>query len=373
MKKIVVRTLRTILTVLLSLIGLFLLLVLFFNVIRWNDIALQRQHLAGLEREYRDFYVPIDEQAFVSFDLSDNELRLNEIRMIASHNSYKKLGSPLGKLFVGLGDSWKEAEALEYDNPDLSFQLNSGIRSFELDVRYRAGDFEAVHVPLVDNSSTAVKLALAFTEIALWSEHNPNHIPIILLMEIKYDWMMLDPFLTNIGLPELQMLDQLIVDTFGETLYTPLELRGSYASMQERLSTESWPLVSDLLGKVIVVMHPGRMTVDYAAADPDFNQMAMFPAVQNLDVDHPYAAFVVHNNPNPEAIASLLAQNLIVRTRMDEYLSADPDIFQQAMLTGAQIMTTDFHSAHRFINQPYYTFDGGYLIVTNTIFLDDEE
>ncbi|MCK7488443.1 MAG: YhbY family RNA-binding protein [Bacillus subtilis] len=29
-----------------------------------------------------------------------------------------------------------------------------------------------------------------------------------------------------------------------------------------------------------------------------------------------------------------------------------------AILTGAQIMTTDFHSAHRFSDQPYYTFDG---------------
>ncbi|MCK7488445.1 MAG: Ca2+-dependent phosphoinositide-specific phospholipase C [Bacillus subtilis] len=271
------------------LIGLFLLLVLFFNVIRWNDIALAKTtSRAPWSASINGLYEPIDEQSFVAFDMSDTTLRLNEIRMIASHNSYKKQGSPLGKLFVGLGDSWKEAAALQYDNPDLTFQLNSGIRSFELDVRYRLGDFEAVHVPLVDNSSTAVKLALAFQEIALWSEHNANHIPVILLIgnQVRLD--------DARSVPGLHRFARIATarPTARRHVWRFAVHAGGFARHVRHLATsprapKAGRSFSEMLGKVIVVMHPGRMTAEYAASDPDFNEIAMFPAVQNLDVDYP--------------------------------------------------------------------------------------
>ena len=47
----------------------------------------------------------------MNFELTE-DIKLNEIQMLASHNSYKKRGVPLGKLFIGLGDSFEEADAL---------------------------------------------------------------------------------------------------------------------------------------------------------------------------------------------------------------------------------------------------------------------
>lgn len=368
-KKIALHMFRTVAI----LVGLFFLLVLFFQAIRWNDVLWQRQHLSELRAAHASDDLGLDEQAFVAFDLLDNDLRLNEIRMIASHNSYKKLGSPLGKLFVGLGDSWKEAKALEYDNPDLTFQLDSGIRSFELDVRYRGGDFEAVHVPLVDNSTTATKLALAFEEIALWSEANANHIPIILLIEIKDDWMILDPFLDPIGSPELALFDQLLVESFGSTLYTPVDMSGAYASPKERVDQEGWPLLETVLGKVLVVLHPGKWTTPYVDLHAAGNAMTMFPAANNSSRTPASAVFAVHNDPDPDAILPLLEEGFIVRTRMDDYLDSDPDRYAAAIATGAQIMTTDFHPAHRFFDQPYYAFEDGFTIVQNTVLREEEE
>jgi hypothetical protein len=354
-------------------VGLFLLLVLFFHAIRWNDILWQKQHLNELRAYYQIPDASVEEQSFVDFDLFDNDLRLNEIRMIASHNSYKKLGSPLGKLFVGLGDSWKEAKALTYDNPHLTFQLQSGIRSFELDIRYRGGDFEAVHVPLVDNSTTANKLALALEEIALWSQHQDQHVPIILLMEIKDDWMILDPFLDSIGTSELALFDQLLVDSFGDRLYTPVQMQGTFLSPKDRVDQEGWPLLSEMLGKVIMVLHPGKWTNPYLELHQSGAAMTMFVASSNTSGTPASAVFAVHNSPNVEAIRGLIEDGYMVRTRMDDYLEADPTRVADAIASGAQIMTTDFHPAHRFFDQPYYTFADGFVVVSNTVLLEEEE
>ncbi len=372
MLKILKTTAKVIIFTILTAIGLFLTLVLVFNSIRWHDISWQKRHLADLAELYDGTYVPVDEQQFVAFDLATTTLRLNEIRMIASHNSYKKLGTGLGKLFVGLGDSFAEAEALKYGNPDLTAQLDLGIRSFELDVRYRRGDFECTHVPLVDNSTTAAKLALALEEIKLWSDGNPGHIPIILLFELKDDWMILDPMLANIGAIELLLLDELLKDKFEDSLYTPGMLMDGHDSPNARLQAESWPLLTELLGKIIVVLHPGSFTQTYLETDPDYDSMAMFPGVSNLNVDHPYATFVVHNDPNVENIAALLDANLIVRTRMDANLVVDPDTRARAMASGAQLMTTDFHPAHQLEEGEAVYLQDEFLIITNDVLTADE-
>jgi len=370
--KILKRVLKTLLIAITVLIGLFLLLVLRLSSVRWAAISRQKTHLESLQEMYDTDYVPVNEQAFANFELDDPQLRLNEIRMIASHNSYKTMGTTIGKLFIGLGDSFAEAEALKYDNPPLSDQLDQGIRSFELDVRYRKETFEATHVPLVDNGSTAANLSLAFEEVALWSEHNPGHIPIILLLEFKSDWMILDPALKPIGTTELQLFDDLLIEKFGSTLYTPGMLKGDYSSPNARLQDVSWPLLQELRGKVIVIMHPGDLIEPYLALDPEYDDMVMFPAASDLDIDHDYATFVVHNDPDIDSIKTLLDNELIVRTRMDANLIRDDEIIQAAMDSGAQIMTTDFHPAHLFEDMDKQFLTEGYTVIINTVMLPDE-
>jgi len=366
------RILKIIVLVIIIGISLFLLLLLRLSSVRWASISRQERHLEELRELYQQDYDPVDEQAFANFDLDDPSIRLNEIRMIASHNSYKTRGTDIGKFFVGLGDSFEEAKALKYANPPLTEQLDKGIRSFELDVRYRRDTFEAIHVPLVDNGSTAVNLALAFEEIALWSEHNPNHVPILLLLEFKDDWMMLDPALKPIEAAEFALFDTLLQESFGETLYTPSDLMGSHSSIQARLEAESWPTLQELRGKILVILHPGDFIDPYVATDSDLSELSMFPGMSNLDVDAPYAAFVVHNDPDVAAIGSLLDQRLIVRTRIDANLVRNPDTIQAAMDSGAQIMSTDFHPAHLFKDETYQYLEEEYTVVLNDVLLPGE-
>lgn len=346
-----------------SLVLLFVGLVAYFNLIRVADIQRQKKHVEALRAA--DPYTGVDEQQFVGFDLLDNDLRLNEIQLLASHNSYKKLGSAAAKVFVGLFDSFEEAEAMKYGYKSLTEQLNGGVRSFELDLRYRKGDFEVTHVPLVDNSSTVPKFNLALEEILLWSTRNPGHIPILVLLELKGDWMILDPALSDFTAVELAALDRLIRDTFGKKLFTPGEISGSHGSLNEAVTEDGWPFLNELMGKVIFILHPGKYTDTYVGLNPDYTAMSIFPAAG--DADKHYASFIVHNEPEVEVINGLVSRNFMVRTRLDSGLQVSEERFQNGLLSGAQILTTDFGPGHTFTNVDYtaYLVDN-YLIIPNS-------
>ncbi len=373
-KNISRRVLIVILSTFYVLITLFNVIVLFFCSLRFTDNRQQINHLDDLQEYYET--TPSSEiaaeQSFVSFDIDFNDLRLNEIKMVASHNSYKKQGTALGRAMIALGSSKEDARLMNYGNVWISEQLDAGIRSIEIDLRYKNGSFVTTHVPLVDNRSVCPDFSLLLEELKLWSDNHPNHIPIIIILELKSDWMVLDPTLDDIGQSELEMLNDMLLFNFDSAIYTPEMLKGSYDSLQERIATESWPYVSDLLGKFIFVLHPGEFTDTYVSLFPDYEGMSLFPAVSNLDTDHGYAAFVVHNDPNIEEINALVAQNYIVRTRMDEDLVNDPDRMADAIASGAQILTTDLHPATQIQNATPIYLDGNYTVIVNDITHEDE-
>ena len=332
---------------------LFFALILYFNGLKLHDISIQKKHNENLKALN---YSPVDEQTFVEFDLFDETIRLNEIQVLASHNSYKKLGPAIGRFFVGLGENFEEAKLLKYGNNSLTDQFNHGVRSIELDVRYRKNDFEVIHVPLVDNRSTIPNFRLALEEIKLWSDTNPNHIPITVLLELKNDWMILDPQLCEFTQTSLTKMDELLKETFADKLLTPKDVIGESNNLKEAIITNGWPLLKDTLGKVIFILHPGSYTNMYVEMDSTFMKMAMFPAASNTNIDNTYASFIVHNEVNVEAINNLVQSNFIVRTRVDSKLIPDLHTLEKGIISGAQILTSDFHSNHNFKNHPYIAF-----------------
>lgn len=185
-------------------------------------------------------------------------------------------------------------------------------------------------------------------EISVWSVHHPGHLPLIVLLELKNDWMILDPALSDFAAKELQELDQLLKSTFGNRLFTPSCVIGSHPTLKEAITEDGWPLLLDTLGKTIFLLHPGKYTETYVSLDPDFDTMAMFPAAENNDINNSYASFIVHNIPDVGEIQKLVRSNFIVRTRIDEKLVIDPEALLSGMESGAQILSTDFHPAHQF-------------------------
>ena len=337
------KVVKILLITVLSVVVLFLLIVFRLFAIKIYDSTVQNAHMRTLNSYYNsEDYELLDETEFVNFDLSDTSIKLNQIQMLATHNSYKKTGSDIGRFFVGLGDSFDEARALKYGYKNLTDQFESGVRSMEFDLRLRKTQFVLTHVPLVDNSSVAPDFAQALDEINLFSSNNPNHIPIIILMEIKDDWMILDHALQVIESNDLENLNQLLVDRLGERLYTPNDMMETGKTLKETVQTTGWPSVHSLLGKVIFVLHPGNFTNMYYELDESLLTLPMFIGAYQDGVDQNYASFIVNNNPSVSEISPLVESNFIVRTRIDSNLQFSQDDFDQAILSGAQILTSDF-------------------------------
>ncbi len=352
-----IKVIKVLLIAILSIVLLFVFIVIRLFAIKIVDSNLQINHMKELTAYYdaADF-VPLDDGQFSNFDLNDPSIKLNDIQILASHNSYKKRGSAIGKLFVGLGDSFAEANALKYGYKNFTDQFESGIRSMEIDLRLRKTSFVLTHVPLVDNGSVAPDFAMALEEIKLFSDNNPNHIPIIMLMEIKDDWMILDHALQSIGSEQLEMLDNLLFEKLGDTLFIPSEMMESGKSIQETVTTTGWPSVQSLLGKVIFVLHPGSFTTPYYELDQTLSSQAMFLGVYKDDVNQDYASFVVHNDIDVASISELVDQGYIVRTRIDDYLVFEQENFDQALLSGAQILTSDFTIGRSDLSETKFIF-----------------
>lgn len=356
---------------LLAVLGVLLLsftaLVIYLGRIRAGDIQEQAVRMEELRADYSAAYQPPAEQQFLNFDLAGSDLRLNEIRLLATHNSYKRLGSAIAKAIIWLGNR-AEANALKYHNNDLTEQLDDGVRSFELDLRCRKGDFEVIHAPLMDNSSSCPRFDLALEEILLWSVHHPGHIPLIFLLELKGDWLFLDPFTHDFTPDELSRLDDLLRETFAGMLFTPGDLVIPGETLNEAVRKRGWPQLRDLRGKVIFVLHPGRYTESYLELDPAFTRMAAFPAARDRDIENSYASFIVHNEPRVETIRDLVSENYIVRTRLDSNLIIDEERFRKGLASGAQILTTDYGPNHNFAHTRYVAYpEKGCTVIANTL------
>jgi hypothetical protein len=145
------------------------------------------------------------------------DLRLNEIQMIGSHNSYHA-GLTAGMAAWLRVHNPRAAETLDYSHPPLDVQLSNGVRQLEIDVfadthggRYaspaapkliaQAGlnpdppfdpdglfkrpGFKVLHVQDIDYRSNCEPFTGCLAIIRTWSDAHPGHLPIYVLIETK--------------------------------------------------------------------------------------------------------------------------------------------------------------------------------------------
>ena len=89
-----------------------------------KNIEYQDKHLQYLKTEYyTESYVPCDEQKFADFDIEKaftEGVKINEIAVLGTHNSYQLLATPQKRLFEKVRNI-------------LSFGDAGGNRNFEMD------------------------------------------------------------------------------------------------------------------------------------------------------------------------------------------------------------------------------------------------
>ncbi len=360
MRKTVKITLRFIILIFSVILGFFaisFLATLSANSERLEeDITEQVERIAQLEADYSAGKIaPVDESSFFDGDLEkelSNGLKFNELRFIATHNSYqtpatkeyKNLYYSISNLTFGI----VKREKVDFWSQTLTQQLNCGIRSLEIDIETfdRNGEisFTCMHSPRIDMTTSCYDFALAMKEISMWSNNNPNHLPITIIIEPKADfWALKD--MEEFNLDYAIALDSVLKETLGDKLFTPADMLRDYESFGKMREADDWCEVQDMLGKVLILLHDCDVTEDYISRDESVKTQAMFPMLREEDVDRDCTSFILANNPitfieNSETI--LKEKNIIARTRADKFIDVTPEQREKALLCGAQIVSTDF-------------------------------
>ncbi|MBQ5823335.1 MAG: hypothetical protein IIW48_00845 [Clostridia bacterium] len=335
------------------------------------DIAEQVTRIAELEQAYLNGEIPpVNEADFFDGDLAaelDAGLKFNEISFIATHNSYqKKSVEAIQNIFYNISDltfGLVSGETGQFNSQTLTQQFNCGIRSIEMDIETIVKDntitFTCMHSPTIDMTTTCYDFALALKEISLWSDNNPGHLPITVIVEPKSIFLPIEN-MEFFNMDYAQELDKVIRANLGDKLFTPADMLRDYNTFGEMRAADDWCRVDEMLGKVLILLHETGVTEDYIALDPTFGTQAMFPMLREKDATRDCASFLLINEPKKalECKGSILdTHNLIVRTRADSYGSINENKRESAISSGSQIISTDYPMRDDLTDSTYvFTF-----------------
>jgi len=261
-------------------------------------------------------------------------LRINQLQYIGSHNSYHLRPTPS-----------KTVREWNYTHAPLEVQLDRGVRSFELDLHYRDGQFEVFHVPLLDEGTSCRKLADGLAAVRKWSDAHPRHVPISFLFELKSEGPRLDKRIQYVDEAGLDQLDQLLSAAFPpERVISPDTVRGGTTTLREAIHSVGWPTLAASRGKVLFVLHDeGKQRELYEANHPQLKGRVMFVRSNDARDD---AATLILDNPRDPKIPDMARAGYFIRTRADADLLRDPAKEtarrDTAFTSGAQILSTDF-------------------------------
>jgi len=309
----------------------------------------------------------------------DDSVRMNQIQVIGSHNSYN-LGFAPSEEALARRMNEKGYESLEYHHATLTHQLDGGVRQLEIDiVRDEKGGrfahpkiveltkqaglpadpdfdpqhemdkpgFKVIHMTDMNERSSCHLLTTCLTEIRAWSKAHPRHVPLFLLIETKEggtkeipNSVAAEPF-TSAAFDDL---DKTIRSVFPDReMILPDEVRGRYATMDEAVRAGNWPTLKAARGRVIFLMDQKHVGPIYTAGHPALQGRVLFT---NATPGDPDAAFVEENSGTAAVIDDLVKRGYLIRARADEGTVAartnDTTRRDELLHSGAQMISTDY-------------------------------
>ena len=336
-----------------------------------KNIEYQNNHLEYLENEYySDSYIPCDEQKLADFNIEEafsKDVKINEIAVLGTHNSYQLLGTApkraLMRTLQIISFGAVENKAV-FEMDTFTEQLENGVRNLEIDIETVDNEgsisFIVSHKPILDNVSSAYNFENALKEIAMWSDNNPGHLPIYLLIEPKSNVPSINN-MQDFSVKYAQEFDKVLREVLGEKLLTPKQAMGEHESLEAMRDANDWPTLKEAAGKVIVLMHPCDITQDYINTDTSIKTQAMFPALGFDSIDKSYASFIIENDPSSAVKNNKITveeKRLMVRTRADDYPDFSDERYGFAKNCGSHIITTDYPPRSVRKNDHIYSFNG---------------
>ena len=328
-------------------------------------------------------------------------LRLNEIQMIGSHNSYKQ--KPRAELSGALAGLAPELAAqIEYGHLPLTEQLEDhGIRQFEIDVMAdpdgglyatpaaleilgidEAPDpalsepgFKVQHIQDVDFETSCPTFTACLTEIEQWSSANPDHLPVMVMVETKSESLAEGADGLEIDLPDLgvefvdppdmdaQLFEDLeaeVLSVFDEGhLITPDDVRGDADTLEAAVLDRGWPTLGESRGKVLFsLVDTGASKDVYTADAPSLEGRLFFTSGTPGEPD---AAFVRvdDSTTDGEDLQRFAEAGYLIRTRTDSpgvHAPADDTSWREsALASGGHYLSTDY-----YVVDP--TLETGYVV-----------
>ena len=358
-----------------TVLGCYLSAVITGNNYAEKNIEYQNNHLEYLKNEYyTEGYTPCDEETITAFDLEkaySDGVKYNEIAVLGTHNSYQLLATKqkrayetvLKAITFGLAGDKK----IDFEMDTLTLQLEKGVRNLEIDIEAEVDGenvgFIVTHDHLLDNVSSCYNFEKALREIALWSDNNPGHLPVSILVEPK-----------NIekeknGMKEFSLayadeLDAVVRRVLGDKLVSPADMLGDYESFREMRMDDGWATLEEMRGKVILLLHPCDATEDYINIDTSIKTQAIFPMLRPEDAERDCASFILDNEPEKAAVNNRINADelrIIIRTRADDYPDFSDERYADADKCGSHIITTDYPPRTVRPDDHTYTF-GGYTV-----------
>ncbi len=301
---------------------------------------------------------------------ADRCVRLNQVQVIGSHNSYHI--QPIPALIDIYTQVDPQAIFWEYTHVPLPEQFAAqGIRQIELDV-YSDPDggyysrplgqllidpdaripeldppgTKVLHVQDLDWNTTCLFLVECLAEVRDWSLANPDHLPIFVLIEAKDDSTPISGPPPPFDTAAFDTMDEEIRSVFAPGhVITPDEVRGERATLEEAILTDGWPTLGASRGRILFGLdNGGSKRLDYLEGHPGLRGRILFTNANPGDDD---AAFVKRNNPLSDLqIPDLVRAGYLVRTRADgdtvQSRANDTTQRDAALESGAQYVSTDY-------------------------------
>lgn len=294
---------------------------------------------------------------------NENCLKINQIQILGTHNSYKKIMDPnviqliapmmdkmMGHYLKSMDsvkvNKYKEyhpnevsfAESLNYEFPVFGDQLDAGIRSLEIDVYHdptgnrfnrpvpytilkekgvenllafdsivlKAPGFKVQHISDIDFRTNYSTFEEALLSLKKWSLAHPQHIPIFIMIETKDQGIPIFPNSAEV-LPfteeTFDELDQTVLSLLGrDKLIVPDDVRGSFETLNKAVRAQNWPSLDKSKGKFVFLLTPSSAGI----SNGNVTYVKNHPSLKGR-------AMFVQSQPSDEFGAFILMDNSIMR------------------------------------------------------------
>lgn len=293
---------------------------------------------------------------------SADDVRINQIQVLGTHNSYglgvdpalMALTAP--RIQAGIAAMMQKSdparlaefkeyhpnelpwsEGLSYSYPEgLAAQLEAGLRSLELDVNtdpqggrflnpagyaalaarpeglkgvapHDATDldkpgFKVLHMPDIDFRSSCNLFRTCLLQIKAWSDAHKDHAPIFILVEAKDQSIPLFPT-TKPGAPfdaaAFDALDAEIMSVIPrDRIVTPDDVRGAYPTLEAGVLAHNWPTLKSARGKFVFLLLTALDTNGLSAYHQGRPNLEGRVAFLRSKPGQSFAAFLLLDNAN---------------------------------------------------------------------------